>query len=110
MLEKVSEKNPRLDRQRVILGNITVRSNLLDRIKEAQKNDRMVQKWVEKVQQEEIPDFNVSSESILKFRDRVVVPEDEMLKRDILKEAHQSKYTVHRESSKMYQDLKELYW
>ena len=70
----MSEWNPRLERQKVILGNITVRSNLLDRIKKVRKNDQMVQKWVEEVQKGEISDFNVSSKGILKFRDRKVVP------------------------------------
>ena len=73
LLKKVSKWNPRLDRQRVILENITVKFDLLDRIKEGQKNDQMVQKLVEKVQQGEIPDFNMNAENILKFRDRVVV-------------------------------------
>ena len=40
---------PTVGPKRVILGNITVRSDLLDQIKETQKNDQMVQKWVEKV-------------------------------------------------------------
>ena len=42
----------------------------------------MVQKWVEKVQKGEISDFNVSSEGILKFRDRIVVPQDEVIKKE----------------------------
>ena len=62
------------------------------------------------MQKGEISDFNVSSEGILKFRDRIVVPQDEVIKRDILEEAHRSKYTVHPGSNKMYQDLRRLYW
>ncbi|XP_071912345.1 uncharacterized protein [Coffea arabica] len=110
LLEEMSEWNPRLDRQRVILCNITVRSDLLDRIKKAQKNDQMMQKWTEKVQKGEIQDFNMSSEGILKFRDRIVVLQDEVIKGDILEETHRSKYTVHSGSSKMYGDLRRLYW
>ena len=94
----------------MILGNITVKSDLLNQIKEAQENDRMVQKWVRKVQKGEISDFNVSFESILKFRDQIVVLQDEMLKKNILEEAHRSKYIVHSRSNKIYQDLKGLYW
>ena len=37
MLEKVSKWNPRFEHQKVIFGNIMVKSTLLDRIKEAQK-------------------------------------------------------------------------
>ena len=42
----------------------------------------MVQKWVEKVQRGEISDFNVSFEGILKFRNRIVVLQDEVLKKE----------------------------
>ena len=50
MLEEVSVWNLRLKPQRVIFENITVKSTLLDRIKETQKRDPEVQKWIEKVQ------------------------------------------------------------
>ena len=32
------------------------------------------------------------------------------LRRDILEEAHQTPYTIHPGATKMYQDLKQLYW
>mgnify|MGYP004717714957 CR=1 FL=1 len=38
------------------------------------------------------------------------MPQDDVIKRYILGEAHRSKYTVHPGSSKMYQDLTGLYW
>ena len=49
MLEEVSIWNPRLESQRVIFWNITMKSTLLDRIKETQKGNPEVQKWIEKV-------------------------------------------------------------
>ena len=57
-----------------------------------------------------MPDFNLSPEGILKYQNRVVVPKDETLKKEILEEAHRSKYMIHPGSSKMYQDLRRLYW
>ena len=72
----------------MIFCNISIRSDMLDRIKEAQKNDQIVQKWIEKVQNGEIQDFIVSTEGILKFRNRIVVPLDESIKKEILEEAH----------------------
>ena len=39
MLEEVSVWNPRFEPQRVIFGNITVKSTLIDRIKETQKGN-----------------------------------------------------------------------
>ena len=58
----------------------------------------------------EMSDFNLSPDGVLKYRNRVVVPKDEVLKREILEETHRSKYTIHPGSSKMYQDLKRAYW
>ena len=58
----------------------------------------------------EMSDFNLSPEGVLKYRNRVVVPKDEVLKREILEETHQSKYTIHPGSCKMYQNLKWAYW
>lgn len=52
--------------------------------------------------------FNLGPEGILKFRDRIVVPKDEALKREILDETHSSKYTVHPRGNKMCQNLKSL--
>ena len=39
-----------------------------------------------------------------------MVPKDEGLKKEILEETHHSRYTVHPDSDKIYQDLKGLYW
>ncbi|XP_071905720.1 uncharacterized protein [Coffea arabica] len=109
MLEAIGEWNPKMEGKKITFGNIRVTSALLDRIKEAQTTDPMVQKWVEKVKKGEIPDFTLSPEGILRFRNHIVVPEDENLRREILDEAHRSKYTIHPGSTKMYQDLRRLY-
>jgi hypothetical protein len=39
-----------------------------------------------------------------------VVPRDQDLKKEILEEAHLSKFTIHPGSTKMYQDLRENLW
>ena len=40
----------------------------------------------------------------------MVVPKNKELRKQILDEAHLSKYTIHPSSNKMYQDLKEKFW
>ncbi|XP_071916225.1 uncharacterized protein [Coffea arabica] len=92
LLEDVCEWKPRLEPKKVIFGNIEVKSTLLDRIKDGQVKDPMVQKWVEKVKKGELPNFNLGPDGILKFRNRVVVPRDEELKREILEESYRSRY------------------
>jgi hypothetical protein len=39
-----------------------------------------------------------------------IIPNDVELRRDILDEAHKTRYTVHPGSTKMYQDLKKNFW
>jgi len=41
---------------------------------------------------------------------RIFIPDDSVLKRLILEEAHKSSFTIHPGATKMYQDLKKDYW
>ncbi|XP_071921887.1 uncharacterized protein [Coffea arabica] len=74
------------------------------------KKDPTIQKNVEKVQKGETLDFKLGSEGVLRFRDRIVVPADEKLRKEILEESHRSKYIIHPGGNKMCHDVKELYW
>ncbi|XP_027150308.1 isoflavone 7-O-glucosyltransferase 1-like [Coffea eugenioides] len=98
LLKDVSEWKPRLEPKKVIFGNIEVKLTMLDRIKEGQMKEPTVQKWVERVKKGDLPDFNLSSDEILKFRNHVVVPKDEELKREILEESHRSSWNLVLES------------
>jgi hypothetical protein len=44
------------------------------------------------------------------MRKRIYLPNDKVLKGEVLKEAHESKLVIHLGSMKMYRDLKESYW
>jgi hypothetical protein len=44
------------------------------------------------------------------FGKRLVVPVDPKIKKIILDEAHKSKFSIHSDSTKMYQDLKQNFW
>jgi hypothetical protein len=47
---------------------------------------------------------------VLSGKKRICVPEVECLLQLILREAHDSTYSIHLASTKMYHDLKEKYW
>ena len=47
---------------------------------------------------------------ILWFEDRLVIPKNHELRKQILDEAHLSKFSIHPGSTKMYQDLKQKFW
>jgi hypothetical protein len=50
------------------------------------------------------------AEGTLWFKDRLVVPNKEGLKKKILDEAHTSRYSIHSGSTKMYHDLSQQFW
>jgi hypothetical protein len=44
------------------------------------------------------------------FKDRLCVPNITSIRELILKEAHETAYSIHPSSEKMYQDLKKRFW
>lgn len=56
------------------------------------------------------PDFSEARDGTILFQERVCIPNDEGIKRQVLEEAHKSNFSVHLGSTKMYHDLKKAYW
>jgi hypothetical protein len=54
--------------------------------------------------------FCEDSEGTLWFKERLVVPKKEALKKKILDEGHTSRYSIHLGSTKMYYDLRQQFW
>jgi hypothetical protein len=53
--------------------------------------------------------FQVADDGTLMMGQRLYVPDDEMVKQMVLREAHKSKFTMHPSSIKIYRDLKHHY-
>jgi hypothetical protein len=94
------------------LSHISVDPTLLDQIIMAQLGDKGVQIIKENLNQKvgKYKCFRQDSKGILWFEDRLVVPKNRDLKKKILDESHLSKFSMHPGSTKMYHDLKPLYW
>ena len=56
------------------------------------------------------PGFCMDDNGTMWFGKRLYVPEDKAIREAILREAHESAYSIHPRSTKMYLDLKEKYW
>nr|KYP72694.1 Transposon Ty3-I Gag-Pol polyprotein [Cajanus cajan] len=54
--------------------------------------------------------FNIDQKGVLRFNDRICVPNDSEIKKIILGEAHKSKLSIQPKATKMYQDLKRMFW
>lgn len=55
-------------------------------------------------------DFKVDKHGMLRFRGRVCVPDNYEPKKMILKESHRSSISIHPGATKMFQDLKKMFW
>ena len=55
------------------------------------------------------PHFSIDEQNVVRYKDRLVVPSNEELRRKILSEAHHSKLSIHPGNNKMYHDLCHLY-
>jgi hypothetical protein len=54
--------------------------------------------------------FHTDHQGVLWFNNRIVVPKKHQLRKQILDEAHLSKFSIHPGSTKMYQDLRQNFW
>jgi hypothetical protein len=94
------------------LNHITVEAKLKDSIVMAQQHDEGVKIIKQMLAQgeEKYNCFRVDHKGILWFNERIVVPKDHQLRKQILDEAHLFKFSMHPGSTKMYQDLRQNFW
>ncbi|KAA0060773.1 pol protein [Cucumis melo var. makuwa] len=88
----------------------TTQPTLRQRIIVAQLNDPYLVEKRRLVEIEQGEDFSISSDDGLTFEGRLCVSEDSAVKTELLAEAHSSPFTMHPGSTKMYQDLRSVYW
>jgi hypothetical protein len=79
-------------------------------IKDGQKNDEKINEIQQLVLDGKGKDFREDVEGIVWFKDRLCVPDIKSIRELILKEAHETTYSIHPSSKKMYQDLKKRFW
>ncbi|KAK8538781.1 hypothetical protein V6N12_034489 [Hibiscus sabdariffa] len=100
----------RLTKERKLLSELNVQSDLVSRIKELQRMDPELQKIITNLEAKHNSEFSIKPYGLLYFKNRMCVPNDEVLRKEMLDEAHQSSFSIHPGSVKMYKDLKPLYW
>jgi hypothetical protein len=94
------------------LFNITLTPTLRDEIKEAQKNDEGMDHIKRRMQEGDpkVACFCEDAKGTIWFKERLVVPKKEALKKKILDEAHTLRYSIHSGSIKMYHELRQQFW
>ncbi|XP_075103788.1 uncharacterized protein LOC142178352 [Nicotiana tabacum] len=64
----------------------------------------------DRVQNVGVKSFAIDSEGVLRRHGRLCIPMVGDVKQLIIEEVHSSRYSIHPGATKMYQDLRELYW
>jgi hypothetical protein len=90
-------------------GSIEVKPMLEDLIRKAQWLDPETAGLAEKARKEQLPDLRTDEEGALWFWNHLCVPKGEA-RGILLDEAHNSAYSIHPGTTKMYLDLKTRYW
>ncbi|KAJ8748614.1 hypothetical protein K2173_007604 [Erythroxylum novogranatense] len=93
----------------VLLAQFQVKPNLIDEIKTAQDSDPELAKLRIAVQDGKVTKFNIV-DGVLKCGDMLCVPDINGLRQRIMHEAHYAPYSVHPGTTKMYHDVKGIYW
>jgi len=96
--------------QSVKLRMLKIDSEFLNSIKEAQKTDVKLVDLMVGNNQNENSDFKVDDQGMLRFWNRICIPDNVEMKKMILEESHRSNLSIHPGATKMYHDLKKLFW
>ena len=83
---------------------------LMNRIREAQKTDKVMEEIRNNLSKGKAKGFWEDEQGTLWFEKRICVPQDPELRKLILRESHNSPYSIHPGNTKMYHDVKDRYW
>ena len=94
------------------LNHLAIEPMIQESVISAQLRDKGVKIIKQELAQgeEKYKCFHLDHKGVLWFDNRIVVPKNHQLRRQILDEAHLSKFSIHPGSTKMYQDLRQNYW
>jgi hypothetical protein len=84
--------------------------SLFTEVGRGQLEDEKVQEIKRNIKEEKSPGFSKDDKGVLWYKGRIFLPNIKELKDKILREAHESAYSIHPGGNKMYHDLKATYW
>ncbi|XP_073294490.1 uncharacterized protein [Primulina huaijiensis] len=106
---KVADALNRRDIGRVNLSALSAQPCLQETIKLKQNHDPSITKIKEQIQERKAQEFQADEKGVLWMQRRLCVPDLDEIRREVMSEAHKSKFSIHPGSTKMYWDLKKNY-
>ena len=92
------------------VATLEAQPTLFDQVREAQVNDPDIQEIKKNMRRGKAIGYVEDEQGTVWLGERICVPENKELKDTIMKEAHETLYSIHPGSTKMYQDLKQQFW
>ena len=89
---------------------ISIDSPLLDLIVEAQAERVKKENWKHERIRGEIARFSTEIRGLLTWCDRVWVPDFSGIRQSVMEEVHKFRFSIHPGDTKMYRDLRLIYW
>jgi hypothetical protein len=89
---------------------LVIEPTLEPEIRKSQMQDARLKEIAENIMKGKLPRFYMDDNGTLWFGKRLCVPEDKSIREAILCEAHESTYSIHPGSTKIYLDLREKHW
>ncbi|KAJ9557171.1 hypothetical protein OSB04_011785 [Centaurea solstitialis] len=105
-LSRKERVKPTRTRAMGVIVQISLKSQILEAQREALKADNLKKETLHKMEKE----FEEKTDGVRYFKDRIWIPKVDQLRKMIMDEAHQSRYSIHPGSDKMYKGIKEHYW
>ena len=79
-------------------------------VKEKQDSDSIFLDLKGAVHNQRVEVFSQGGDGLLRYQGRLCVPDVVELRQHILTEANNSRYSIHLDATKMYCDLRQIYW
>ncbi|KAJ9557088.1 hypothetical protein OSB04_011702 [Centaurea solstitialis] len=105
-LSRKERVKPIRSRAMELVVQTSLKTQVVEAQKEALKADNLNKETLHGIEKE----FEEKEDGVCYFKGRIWIPRVEQLKKMIMDEAHQSRYSIHPGSDKMYKGLKEHYW
>ena len=95
---------------RELTSQLTIQPTLRQKFIDTQQSDPYLVEKFNQVESGQDSEFSISVGNGLHYRGCLCVHASDELKNELLWEAHNSPFSIHPSSTKMYQDLKCCYW
>ena len=83
---------------------LTLKPSMVEEIRVNQEGDPELQRIKPNLEKGKFPEFVVHEDGTLRFQNHLCVPRNEKLRKQILEEAHNTRYSVHPGGTKMYRN------